>query len=404
MGTRDWESSGQQAHCRRVAAIAMEVGTRLGLPSNSVRIIEHTSLRHHASSLPLSESAFGRLMKDLFGPQWESLADAKGAEPTAAGKAGWVAQIVEVANLLDEHIEGMPYDDQPIDEFFEELSRMARGGLFEPAIVKALTGPPRASLDGLLAAAARLPVTPAVARRMLALTSDSEIDAARIEKLASTDAILAAQLLKVSNSSLFHNVKEIVTIRQAITHIGIDLAKKVLIAAAMQPLFASSRLDGLWKHSLEVAQTAEHLARLSGKADPEIAFLAGLLHDVGRLVVQRLGGEVAVSHARLLDRGADPVAAELLLFRIEHGRIGEELLRGWNFPDLLLEGIGRHHEPERSDSVLAALLYLAEFCCDAREAPPSVVRLKRATDAAGLTIERLLAVPPGAGSLKALAA
>jgi putative nucleotidyltransferase with HDIG domain len=144
----------------------------------------------------------------------------------------------------------------------------------------------------------------------------------------------------------------------------------------VHPLFASSNLRDLWQHSLDVGRACERMATASGDTHPEEAFLAGLVHDIGRLAIWRLSGDAARSYARLLERGCEPVLAELFLFGYDHGQTGAEILRLWSFPSHLVDAVEHHHRPECSSAPLAALLFMAEARIAPSEAPESVQRLQ----------------------------
>jgi putative nucleotidyltransferase with HDIG domain len=177
--------------------------------------------------------------------------------------------------------------------------------------------------------------------------------------------------------------------------IGLEAARRIIMASVFQPLFASAGLRTLWRHSVEMAESAAHIAAVSGRVAPNEAFLAGLVHDIGRLALQKLPHEDAVSYARLLERGADPVFAELTLCGFDHGDAGAEILRLWSFPVAVVDAVQHHHWPERVESPLAAVLYLAEENSGSAEDAPSWVRLADAEDRLGVSTADLTAHDSG---------
>ena len=410
---------GLRAHCRRVAALSLEIATRLRLPVSENHILEKAALLHHFPPAVLRAEAFERLLKDMQvagAPEGPGLfpepADKEVRQvlealrkPTlgaAEDKATLFAQVVELANLFDEQLEFLPYEFRTVEQIIDELRWMAHDGFCHPAIVTALASLPRARKEQLLEVIYRLPVFPAVALKTLALTSNEEVSFQLLEKLVSSDQVLAGNLLRVANSALFSPARVISGVRLALSYIGLEAARKVLMAAVLQPLFASGKLKELWRHSLEMAELAERMARLSGQVNPEEAFLCGLVHDVGRLALERLSGEVPLAHARMVAKGGCPVFAELVLCRFEHGELGSDILRVWNFPEHLIEAIRYHHQPEQSDSQMASLLYIAEFWSGAEEDVPSALRMGRALERTGLTPERLEGLDESGRLLEAL--
>ena len=197
--------------------------------------------------------------------------------------------------------------------------------------------------------------------------------------------MIAASFLQVANSALYEKRCEIRSIRQAITYIGPDASRQLLLALVLRPLFASSRLNDLWHHSVATAQFLEGLARRTGFADPEEALLLGLVHDIGRIALQRLPQATAVAMARLTERGCPPCYTEQLLLAMDHGELGAGLLLLLGFPNDLVEGVRFHHRPAESESVMAAALYAAEFWACADEDLPSFRYLTASLDRLGCT-------------------
>jgi HD-like signal output (HDOD) protein len=107
------------------------------------------------------------------------------------------------------------------------------------------------------------------------------------------------------------------------------------------------------------------VAKLSPRVNPEEALLAGLVHDVGRLALSLLPEEFQSRSARLLAKGCTLSQVETALCGATHGELGARALERWNFPRDLVEAVRFHHQPERSSSLLAAVLYVTELCSSA---------------------------------------
>ena len=185
-------------------------------------------------------------------------------------------------------------------------------------------------------------------------------------------------IIQTANSAYFSPTRPIGTIQHAVSYIGVDIARKVLLASTIRGNFASMRLHRLWNHSLDVAQAVEQLAQKTSKADPAEAFLAGLVHDIGRLAFSIMPPRFLERFYRLTDGGCPPVQAELCLSGRSHPEVGAETLLEWKFPAAAVDAVRWHHAPERSSCPLASLLYLAEFVSDSDEDLPSYVRLNEA--------------------------
>ena len=167
------------------------------------------------------------------------------------------------------------------------------------------------------------------------------------------------------------------------------------LAAALRGNFASPQSHHIWNHSLDVAQTAQTLAlRCSMRVDASAAFLAGLVHDIGRLAFATLPAAFVERFRRLTGGGCPPVDVEMCLAGRCHGEVGSETLAQWKFPADIVEAVRWHHHPERSPLALTALLYLAEFMTDSQEDLPSYIRLNTACRQAGISMAALTELAP----------
>jgi len=185
------------------------------------------------------------------------------------------------------------------------------------------------------------------------------VSAFELESIVSSDPVLAGRLLGVANSSFFGHSSKIRNLRQAILRMGVPFARKVLLEACFGPVFASRTLAELWKHSRLVAANAHELAVQCGY-DQEVAYVAGLLHDIGRLVMLSCPPEIRADEADRLAAGFPLVYAETLLYGTDHAAVGGDLLKKWSLSSEIIDAVAYHHRPESTDSALAAILYLAD--------------------------------------------
>ena len=394
------------AHLRRVASLVREIALRVNLGPVESEALAQSALLHHYAPEVLETETLSRLLGALrtgFPPGAPSAFPSREVrgilERFHAAKpddpAGALAQVVEVANFFDERLEFLPFETVNVEQIFDELDWIARDGFLDPALVSILAGLRQIQMPELVEQVQWLPVFPAVLLRALALTAEEDSSFSQIEEVVRTDQVLAGHLLRVANSALYGAIQRIASIRQAIARVGVDICRKVMMASAFQPLFVSTTLRELWQHSLVMARLTEGLAELCGRIDPHEAFLAGLVHDVGRLAFQKLRREYVSDYQRLVEGGCEPVFAELVLCGFEHGAAGAEILRSWSFPDPLIEAVQYHHRPEAGGSLLGAALYLAEDRSGSREDLVSPVRLSLAYDRLGIP----LANPGGQGEL-----
>ncbi|HZU27864.1 MAG TPA: HDOD domain-containing protein [Bryobacteraceae bacterium] len=388
-------------HARRVAMWCGELARVFSLVPNDLRLLERAALLHQYPRLVLNDEAIARLLNDMGLPQPErSSADQdvirllsafERSRPASDARMARLASILEMCDAFDESFEA------------EALAPAEDGGEtarnLREVVCSMLQGSCRADL---LNALDRLPVFPLVAQRALVMLADENCSFPVVEKLVSSDAVLAGQLVAAANSAALGGAVAVSTIRAALVRVGLTMARRIVLSASLRPMFASRRLQKLWNHSLETAEMAASLARRSPHVDSDQAFLAGLVHDIGQLMLLRLPADTASRYVRLLDANCPPVLAETALFGNTHAELGGEALKRWNFPEPILLGVTWHHAPERVDSALAAVLYLAEECADAPEHLPSAFRIEYSCEKSGVTYQEFLAVRPEAGALGVL--
>jgi putative nucleotidyltransferase with HDIG domain len=284
---------------------------------------------------------------------------------------------LEICNDFDQYFEAEPLGDQ-------ETGGSAPNPSVE-AMFSYLQVTSRADVSRVID---RLPVFPRAAREVVKCVSRSDVGPPELEKVAALDPVMSGLLIQTANSSYYSPRQPIASIRHAVSYIGVEATRKVLLAATFRSNFASMRMHQLWNHSLDVAQTAERLAAHSRlQIDPAEAFLAGLVHDVGRLAFSIMPTAFLDRFYRLTDRGCPAREVETCLSGLCHGEVGAQTLVQWKFPDALVEAVRWHHRPERSSLALPSLLYLAEVAVESDEDLPSAVRLRIACRQAGVDSE-----------------
>jgi putative nucleotidyltransferase with HDIG domain len=387
-GTEQDANAGTISHSKRVAAWCEELGRALHLPLQELGALCNAGLAHHRPEL-LGNSAMDRIMGDLgvsiVGRETqlplatrlmeEILAAYQDTEAARSPRVLELARLLEVANCLDEQLEYAPFDE----ESAPPAPAPNEDGHAEEMFSFALRHLRVCSKDDLLEALPKLPVYPAAAMRLHRMLQ-GEVNLRTLEDIACTDPVIAGKLVKAANSAYYSPAQPIRTVTQAISHIGTNDARRILLTSSIQPLYGSPRMRLLWKHSLEAAQVAERFAEISGKVNPAEAFLIGLLHDVGKLAIALLSREVNDSIQRLLSKGCQLAAAETVFCGFDHAEAGAEVLKHWKFEEELIEAVRHHHQPERSNSTLSSVLYLTEFWTDSEEDLPSNTRLTAALE------------------------
>ena len=192
---------------------------------------------------------------------------------------------------------------------------------------------------------------PNVFIRINQLVEDPNSSTADIAKAVSQDPSFTVRLLKVANSPFYGFSSTIDTVSKAVSVIGTSQIRNLALSMSVARTFAGLpnnlvSMENFWHHSLYCALTARILARQARKCDPEALFTAGLLHDIGELIIfNRLPEQAKDSLLLVLDQVDDlPVyQAERQIIGFDHAQVGGELARQWNLPPLLEECIAYHH-------------------------------------------------------------
>jgi putative nucleotidyltransferase with HDIG domain len=198
------------------------------------------------------------------------------------------------------------------------------------------------------------------------LLDDPKSSADEVAAAVGRDPVLAARVLRLANSALYMRTRRVATLREAVVLIGFGAIRSLLVTAVAYDAFRRGApgygLDQLrmWQHALAVATIARHIAR-TRRMNAEAAFVAGLLHDIGKMA---LAHALQEQYERVLGEiraGADFLEAERRTFGCDHAQIGAEAARRWRLPDELVEAIEYHHRPDELDAPgLADVVHVAD--------------------------------------------
>ncbi|MFS2004829.1 HDOD domain-containing protein [Duganella sp. CT11-25] len=211
-----------------------------------------------------------------------------------------------------------------------------------------------------------LPSLPAVVMELLNSIDQDDIDISVLAKKVSHDQALTAKTLRLANSSLYGLQVKVTTIQQAITYLGFQTTRNLITAAAVTGCFAEGHCPGFdhkafWRHSIATAACAKVLARQM-RFNQDYAFTAGLLHDIGRLVlVSCFPNQYSETIAYRAQHDCYLLEAERTVLGVDHVDAGLALAEHWNFSDTMRLAIGGHHDPEAPGAgFLAAIIHVAD--------------------------------------------
>ncbi len=196
----------------------------------------------------------------------------------------------------------------------------------------------------------QLPPLPELVMRIRELLANDTADARKIARIVNTDPAVAASLLRISNSAAFGGLQPVTDVKQAVARLGLNQVASIVTALSMKGHFVSETkerkllLQTLWDHSVSTAFAAQRLAEKIN-VDPETAFLAGLLHDSGQLLVAKA---IDVLEAKGVTPPTTTVQDELM--EVLHCELGYQVLKDWNLAEPVpLAALNHENPPDDSD-------------------------------------------------------
>ena len=211
-----------------------------------------------------------------------------------------------------------------------------------------------------------LPALPAAVLELLRSVDEEDIDLAVLAEKVSHDPALTAKTLRLANSSLYGLQVKVTSVQGAITYLGFQTTRNLIKAVAITRCFVGAECAGFnheafWRHSIASAICAKALAR-HARFQQDYAFTAGLLHDIGRLVlVSCFPRHYAAVLAWRSRHDSVLLEAERAVLEIDHVEAGLALAEHWRFSDTMRLAIGGHHAPEQAGaSLLATIVHVAD--------------------------------------------
>ncbi len=208
---------------------------------------------------------------------------------------------------------------------------------------------------------------PQVALKILRLIDNKEYEIKALAEEIRKDQVISARTIKLCNSVAFAGGNKVESLDQALVLLGLRLLVKLVISVSVNEFFSHSGLGyslckgGLYHHAIG---TAEKLADHTGSVEPGLAYTAGLLHDIGKVVLdQSIASAYPLFYRKLFEEKHNFSEVEKEILGIDHTQVGSKLARKWSFPESLCDIIRNHHEPENAARhlELAHVVYLADL-------------------------------------------
>jgi len=201
-------------------------------------------------------------------------------------------------------------------------------------------------LESMIMGASDLPTIPVVATKVMQLIEDENVSAEELAKVVASDPAVAARVLKISNSSFYGCQRQIQTLSHAIVVLGFGTLKSLVVAASVKQVYQPYGLTEkmLWEHSFGAGLAARMIAKETRRVSSEEAFLGGLFHDIGKIILntmdsQRFQGVMQICY----NDGVSFEEAERVAYPYTHAEVGGLVIKKWNFPDLLMNAVLQHH-------------------------------------------------------------
>jgi putative nucleotidyltransferase with HDIG domain len=206
-------------------------------------------------------------------------------------------------------------------------------------------------IERIIASIGELPTPPTVVSAVMGLTADLNTEVKRLSEVLSADQALTAKVLRLSNSPFYGRSRTVSSLNEAVMILGFYTIRSLVVATSTYTMFSRGArpdlVEALWRHSLGTATGARIIARRVGYPHIEEMFLAGLLHDIGILVLLKKAPE---EYGAIIDQGNATGVSRIELeesnWGFNHVELGRAVLEQWNFPSLLVDAVRCHHDPD----------------------------------------------------------
>lgn len=240
------------------------------------------------------------------------------------------------------------------------------------AVARELPPERREALERLFEHIGTVASFPAVGQRVLSLTDGENASPEELRDAIQGDPVLVAHILRRLNSSYFGLSHRIADVRTAVNLLGVREIRNLAVTVFMAKMFEEDgshgtyRREGLWSHAVSVGVCARLVSRVCGRSMPEEAYVAGLLHDIGLILLDQT---LRRHFVRVLDElrpnlPTHEVENQILSF--DHATLGGYVAQRWNFPQQVVDAIAYHHHPLSYKGPHQEMVYLvsiANYLC-----------------------------------------
>ena len=209
-----------------------------------------------------------------------------------------------------------------------------------------------------------LPTLPHVVQKLASMIGRPNVSAEEIGALIEKDQVLSAKVLRLANSPFYGFPSRIASVAHAVVVLGLNVVKGLTLCATAFDMMKNAGMNELWRHSLGVAITAHILGTKAALKNPEEVFVAGLLHDIGKVVLYVKWPDVGRQITTAARQSAHSLMeSEQKLFDVTHADVGGWLAADWHLPTSLREPILYHHTPaaDQGAQLQTAIVHVADI-------------------------------------------
>lgn len=215
----------------------------------------------------------------------------------------------------------------------------------------------------ILSHAHELPKIPKVIREMMELVNDPDVELQELARTISMEQVVSARVIRLANSAHFSRGKSVSSVDQAVVRLGLEPLKTLIIASSLVSAFPYVEvidLEMFWQETFEVAILSKAIAQ-SCDVNPNAAFTAGMLHNIGDLMIYTVMSEQVPTIFEKMEAGSSKVAAQRSTIGTDSAILGAKLAESWSFSEELVFAISEQYEPKVDNiySPLAAAVRLA---------------------------------------------
>lgn len=225
------------------------------------------------------------------------------------------------------------------------------------------------NIERLIQAIEQIPTLPIVSQQVMLVLEDKNVSIKKLSELIEKDQALAVKILKVANSAFYATLSKVSSIDHALVILGLQEVKGILMAFSIHNFFSQTQFNGFdrerfWKHSMICSQIAKYLEQHFRVQKDETLFLAGLIHDMGKIVFDQYFHEEfleIIDYVSTNNTGFSKAEKEIL--GITHYQVAAKLLQKWNFPEKLIMHVFYHHAPWHDENYVSGsiIIYLSNL-------------------------------------------